>query len=439
MQRLRALFAGNLKFELSQARAFGHLVGGSAGRLVISLAYFVSIANSLTVADFGLFATASAVGVLLSRIAGFGFVSPLYRAATVKPRLIGVHTAGLGVAFLCSLPLVALVGGGFYLAVFRPDMALAAFAAVIAAEVLFWRPLEVVCIVNNGLGRFGRAAMLVILGTAIRALGAVGFALAGSGSLLEWSLVYMGANAVAAVAAYAFFYPRVRLRLVPRLSLSRWRDALSVAVAEVVFYLQSELDKLLVLSIGGPHIAGLYAILMRLVDLTALPVRAFNTMAVQRLMRVPDWLAHWGRRWLVEGGIAFVSIAGLAAIALLLHVAPNALGRNVADAAPLVAIALLVPAFRNIVEYHSELLYARGKTAMRALILALVGLVKAGLLSVLLIHADAASTNWIIGLNGLFFTLWLVSASATYTTFDWRERKGKRVRSTVTPIPQPVE
>ncbi len=39
-------------------------ISGSAGRLVFSLIYFVILANSLTIADFGLFATASAAGVI---------------------------------------------------------------------------------------------------------------------------------------------------------------------------------------------------------------------------------------------------------------------------------------------------------------------------------------------------------------------------------------
>ena len=65
-------------------------ISGSAGRLVFSLLYFIALANALSIADFGLFATASAAGVMLSRILAFGFVSSLYRIAAVRPRLIGV-------------------------------------------------------------------------------------------------------------------------------------------------------------------------------------------------------------------------------------------------------------------------------------------------------------------------------------------------------------
>ncbi|WP_348271069.1 lipopolysaccharide biosynthesis protein [Aureimonas sp. Leaf454] len=421
-------------------RNYAYLVGGSVGRLVLSLAYFVSVANGLTVSDFGLFATASATGIVLSRIAGFGFVSPLYRVATVKPRLIGAYTLGLILAFALSLPIVAAVGAGFYAAVFAGDMALPAFAAIVAAEVLGWRLLEVVVIVNNGLGRFARGASLVVIGSGVRAVAALIFAGVSDHTLLSWALCYLASNLGLAAFAFIAFYPRQRLRFAPKLYLARWRDSVSVASAEVIFYLQSELDKLLVLSLGGPHVAGLYAILMRLVDLTALPIRSFTMMLVQKLMKTPQWLESWRIRWMIEGGIAAVSIGGLAALGGFLYLFPDALGRNVAGAGPLVLVALLVPAFRNLVEYQSELLYARGRTTMRALVLALVGLIKAGLLVVLLTSFDDEGTGWIVGLNALFLVLWLVSAAATYTAFDWdRGAKRRDLPGGLSPDPLPGE
>ncbi|WP_102960777.1 lipopolysaccharide biosynthesis protein [Mangrovicella endophytica] len=417
MRRIE-VWRGRLKANVNVVTDYATLVSGSVGRLVLSLAYFVSVANGLTVSDFGLFATASATGVVLSRIAAFGFISPLYRVATVRQRLVGTYTAGFLIALVLSLPVVALAAAGFYAAFFAGEMSIAAFAAIVAAEILCWRMLEVAVIVNNGLGRFGRGAMMVIVGSAIRAVAAVVFVYAGPHSLLGWGLYYLAANALAAAFAIIVYYPRQRLRIRPDLYLGRWRDSLSVAGAEIIFYLQSELDKLLVLSIGGPATAGIYAILMRLVDLTALPVRSFNMMVVQKLMRTPQWLASWRIRWGLEIGVALVSVAGMAFLGGFLHLFPTALGRNVANAAPLVLIALLVPAFRNLVEYEGELLYAQGKTTLRALILALVGTVKAGLL-ITLLGQGYPPERWIMGLNGLFLVLWLVSASAVYTAFDW--------------------
>ena len=86
------------------------------------------------------------------------------------------------------------------------------------------------------------------------------------------------------------------------LYFKRLPDALYVAGAEVLFYLQMELDKLLVLAIGGAQLAGIYAIIMRLVDLTAIPIRAFTMMLVQKMMRAPEMLARLAVRAGIEGG-----------------------------------------------------------------------------------------------------------------------------------------
>ena len=214
--------------------------------------------------------------------------------------------------------------------------------------------------------------------------------------------------------AFAAFYPWRRLRFQPRLYWRRLPDSLYVAGAEILFYLQMDLDKLIVLSIGGPELAGIYAVISRLVDLTAIPVRTFTMMLVQKMMRAPAMLANWRLRIGIEAGILLVSTAGLGALALVLLVFPNALGSNVAQAAGLVWLALLVPGARNIVEYQAELLFARGQTLSRAVNLALLAAAKALFLGVAL-RGTATPEALIWMLNAVFAALWAVSALLTYT------------------------
>ncbi|MDF1610128.1 lipopolysaccharide biosynthesis protein [Hoeflea sp. YIM 152468] len=394
-------------------RAYLSLVGGSAGRLVISLVYFIAIANTLSISDFGLFATASACGIMLSRMLAFGFVSPLYRIATVKTRLLGVYTAGfLGGAAL-SAPIIALAAWLTHSVVFADQMLPATFAKIIVAEVLCWRIMEIVVIVSYGINRFGAGSLLVVIATVLKTIAAVVFAWLADGSLATWGWYYLAANSTAAVIAVVLFYPRVRLRWKLVLYLNRWVDAISVAGAEMLFYVQSELDKVLVLSLGGPETAGIYAIIMRLVDLTALPVRAFLTVLTQRLMRTSKMLDDLKTRILLEGAVAAVSTAGLLGMAGFLWLFPNALGRNVAVAAPLLILVALVPAFRNLIEYQSELLYATGRTVIRMLVLASLGVMKALLLAYILgFKLDV--TVWVELLNAAFLVLYLQSALLTY-------------------------
>ncbi|WP_274630065.1 lipopolysaccharide biosynthesis protein [Arvimicrobium flavum] len=394
-------------------RGYLSAVSGSAGRLVFSLVYFVALANSLSIPDFGLFATASAAGVMLSRILAFGFISPLYRAASVKPRLIGVFTGGFLLMSALSLPALALASFGTYLLFFSPELSLPVFLTVIAAEALLWRPFEAVVIVNNGLGLFGRGALLVIMGTAFRAAAAGVFAFWPHHDLGSWSLLYLAANAGALLIGAALCYPRQRIRFRPALYWRRLHDAVTVAGSEVLFYLQSEFDKLIVLALGGPALAGIYAIVMRLVDLTAIPIRAFSMMLVQKMMRTPEMLRGLRARAGIEAAIFAVSTAALAAMAVVLHFFPTALGRNVAEAAPLVGLAIFVPGLRNLIEYQAELLYARGQTLLRVVSLAMLAALKALILFVL-IRAASTPDGLIWSLNAGFLGLYLASAAFTY-------------------------
>lgn len=389
-------------------------ISGAGGRLVFSLVYFIFLANTLSIADFGVFATASAAGVMLSRILGFGFISTLYRVATVKPRLIGTFTGGFLLLSALSLPVLALAGWLVHALFFEGTLGLSVFAIVIVAEALLWRPVELVIIVNNGLGSFGRASVLAIAGTAARSAAAVLFTLHATHSLADWSIYYLCANAVIAVLAFGFFYPRQRIRFHPRLYWRRLADSLYVAGAEVLFYLQMEFDKFVVLLLGGAELAGVYAVIMRLVDLTAIPIRTFTMMLVQKMMRAPAMLSSLKLRAGIEIAIFAVSTAALCSLALVLYIFPNALGRNIAQAAGLVILALTIPGARNLVEYQAELLFARGQTFLRAINLALLAAAKAVLLAFVLSKtADAAELIWT--LNGVFAVLYAISAALTYS------------------------
>jgi O-antigen/teichoic acid export membrane protein len=387
---------------------------GDGARVFIQLAYFYLVANALSIGEFGLFATASASGIVLSRIAGFGFLSPLYRIATVKPQLIGVYTAGYIAAVALSLPVVGAVGLTIHTLFFAGDMPVATFALIAGTEVLFWRTLEVVINVNKGLERFGRASVIIVFGFAMKALAALWLAYGSGSTLTDWASIYFITQAGMAAVAVLVFYPRSRLRLRPALYRRRIGDALAVSGAEVLFYLQSELDKLVVLAAGGPVAAGLYSIIMRLIDLTAIPVRTFSTLLAQRLMRKPDLLNSLKTRVAVEAGVFTVSTAAFAAMIAVFLIKPDILGLNVEKAGALLLLALFIPAFRNLVEYQAEILYGRGQTLVRMINYALLGGLKAILLvAVLARFRDPA--DWLIWTNGAFAALYLTSLLLTYT------------------------
>ncbi|MEL6435393.1 MAG: lipopolysaccharide biosynthesis protein [Pseudomonadota bacterium] len=399
------------------ADKYARAVSGDVARLFIQLFYFYLVANTLTISEFGLFATASSVGIVLSRVSGFGFLSPLYRIATVKPQLIGVYTGGYILAQIISLPVVVGLALLVHWAFFGGQMALLAFLLVAFSEVLFWRTIEAVINVNKGLERFGRASVIIVIGFSMKAIAALMLAMSDAPSLSSWAHIYFVVQAVAAIGIAAVFYPRQRPRFRPKLYLRRLPDALSVSGAEVLFYVQSELDKLVVLAFGGSTAAGIYAIIMRLVDLTAMPVRTFSTLLTQRLMRRPGLMRQVKMRVGFEAGVFLISTLALTAMVVILWIKPDILGSNVATAAGFLWLVILVPAFRNLIEYQSELLYGRGQTLIRLIVYAVLGAVKAGLI-IALFSGPQDPAHWLFWTNAVFASLYLISASFTYSVLD---------------------
>lgn len=132
------------------------------------------------------------------------------------------------------------------------------------------------------------------------------------------------------------------------------------------------------------------------------------------MMRTPALLSRLGVRCGIETGVFAVSTLGLLSLGLVLHFFPTALGRNVAEAAPLILLALCVPGLRNLVEYQAELLFARGQTLVRALNLALLAAAKAVLLICALTNL-AETRDLVVSLNLVFLLLYLASALLTYS------------------------
>lgn len=386
---------------------------GDGIRVFIQLLYFYLLANTLTIAEFGLFATASSIGIVLSRVAGFGFMSPLYRIATVKPRLLGIYSAGYLFALALSLPLVLAIGFGVHQIFFASLVSFPVFLMIVGTEVLFWRGLEAVININKGLEKFGTASVVIVFGFAVKALAALFFSFQTDPDLSGWAQIYCISQALMVFVAIILFYPRVRLRFVPKLYWRRLPDAFSVSGAEVLFYVQSELDKLVVLTIGGSTAAGIYAIVMRLVDLTAMPVRTVSTILTQRLMRRPELMNSLKMKVGFEAGVFFVSIVAIACIALAFYIKPDVLGDNVAQVAPFIAVVLLVPAFRNLIEYQAELLYGRGQSLQRLYNYAAIGTVKAVLL-IWLLWAFDDPADWMVWINAVFGALYVTSFVLTY-------------------------
>ncbi len=386
---------------------------GSFGRLGLQAVYFFVLANALSIHDMGVFASAAAAGIMMSCFSGFGFSGFAFRAAAGNRPLLGRYMALFYGGWAMGIPLGLIVALPIYYTVFANSIPLLPFLAIILVETAVWRIIEVVHQVNNGLGRYKDASLAIMLATAARALGALAFAFTGGGDEVRWAYIYLTANTIAMLLVYGLYRPRVRLVWRMRLFKARLKDSILFALSTFTLNAQSEIDKVLMLWLADERAAGIYAISTRLLDFTTVPFRTFYVLYSRKLIGEGKVINLLRRGLRVETVIAVMATLAVIGLVVVMWWWPMILGRNVGTAMQMFAMMLLVPAFKNLLEFHSELFFAYQRMAERALLsTALMILKAAGLVAILVVAASPAQIG--LWMNLLYACLYVVSALTVY-------------------------
>ena len=407
-------FVKNRAAYRQTAIGYCQVLAGTGGRLALQVVYFFVLANTLSLSEMGVFASVSAAGVMIGCLAGFGFQSFVFRSAAGRRSSMGGYLAAYYVSFGLSLPPMALAAGLLYVALFQDAIALPGYLAIIVVEIALWRLIELIVQMNNGLGRFGAAASVVAMSVGFRAAAALAFWARGGGDAETWAVYYLVGNAISVAVLAYLYHPRIRLRFCERLMLGRLRDGLLYAFTYLVFLAQNEADKVIVLLLAGERMAGIYAIAMRVIDLTAVTARPIFVLYSRKLIQAGRATKALIRQCLfVELAVAVLSTGGLLALLAVLALWPGLLGANVSIATGMLAAILAVPAVRNLIEFHAELFFAFDRMALRAVVAAVLVVVKALGLALLLYLVSGAG-DWAVWLNALYAAIYALSFAAVY-------------------------
>jgi O-antigen/teichoic acid export membrane protein len=411
MHAFRAQFANYLQ-----------VFAGTGTRLGLQAVYFFLLANTLSLHDMGVFASASSTGIMIGCFSGFGFASLAYRASAGKRRALGGYLAVFYACWLIALPLCLAASLPIFYFLFTSSLSLAAFLLIIAVETGLWRIVEMIHQVNNGLGRYASASLVISFGSALRTAGAITFAFSGKHDVETWALIYFAFNLVAMALAIVAYQPRIKLRWQSQIFFGRLREALLFSIAYCASIAQNEIDKLVMLSLADQRTVGIYAISTRIIDFTSVPIRSFYVLYSRKLIIEGYQRSQLGRSLGVEVLIALISTAGLSTLLVTLSIWPDLLGHNVAVAAQLFGVLLAVPAFKNLLEFHSELFFVYQHMTIRAVLATVLVGLKAAALALLLTHFDNI-VDWGIWLNAVYFGLYAFSAASVYgSIFGGRSR-----------------
>jgi O-antigen/teichoic acid export membrane protein len=386
---------------------------GTGVRLGLQAVYFFILANTLSLHDMGVFASTSSTGIMISCFSGFGFASLAFKASAGKRRTLGGYLAIFYGSWLLALPLCLAASLAVFYLLFTSTLSLSAFLLIIAVEAGLWRIVEMIHQVNNGLGRYASASFVISLSSALRTTAALVFAASGHNDIESWSTIYFGFNLAAMMLAIGIYQPRVRLRWRSSIFFGRIRDALLFSFAYCASIAQNEIDKIILLALADQRTVGIYAISTRIIDFTSVPIRSFYVLYTRKLIMDGYQRSRLGRSLSVELMIALVSTVGLAGLLVTLSVWPDLLGHNVAVATQLFGVLLAVPAFKNLLEFHSELFFVYEHMMVRAVMATVLVGLKAAALALLLIHFNDIA-EWGIWLNAVYFGLYALSAASVY-------------------------
>ena len=411
--RASPLLATLTRAVRTQLSSYLQVFAGTGVRLGLQAIYFFILANTLSLHDMGVFASASSTGIMISCFSGFGFASLAFRASAGKRRTLGGYLAVFYASWLIALPLCLAASLPIFYLLFTSSLSLAAFVLIILVEAGLWRIVEMIHQVNNGLGRYASASLAISFGSALRTSGAIAFALSGKHDVETWALFYFAFNLAAMLLAVALYQPQVKLRWKRQIFFGRLRDALLFSVAYCASIAQNEIDKLVMLSLADQRTVGIYAISTRIIDFTSVPIRSFYVLYSRKLIIEGFRRNQLGRSLAVELLIALISTAGLATLLVTLAIWPNLLGHNVAIATQLFGVLLAVPAFKNLLEYHSELFFVYQHMTIRAVLATVLVGLKAAALALLLVHFDNI-VDWGIWLNAVYLGLYAFSAASVY-------------------------
>ena len=397
----------------TQLANYLQVFAGTGVRLGLQAVYFFLLANTLSLHDMGVFASTSSTGIMIGCFSGFGFASLAYRASAGKRRSLGGYLAVFYASWLITLPLCLVASLPVFYLLFTSSLSLTTFLLIIAVETGLWRIVEMIHQVNNGLGRYASASLVISSGSALRTAGAVTFALSGKHDVETWALIYFAFNLAAMAFAIAVYQPRIRLRWQSRIFFGRMREALMFSTAYCASIAQNEIDKLVLLSLADQRTVGIYAISTRIIDFTSVPIRSFYVLYSRKLIIEGYRPSQLGRSLGVEVLIALISTAGLSALLVTLAIWPDLLGHNVAVATQLFGVLLAVPAFKNLLEFHSELFFVYQHMTIRAVLATVLVGLKAAALALLLIRFNNM-VDWGIWLNAVYFGLYVFSAASVY-------------------------
>ena len=338
------------------------MLGGHGVRVVLQAIYFLLIARALGAAEYGAFVGAVSLMALVAPFSSWGTGFILIRKAARDRTAFHRYWGGalsltvlVGCILLCVVLLVSR-------AVWGSSVPLNALLLVGLSDVIVVRILELAVQAFMAVEVLQKSAELYIILSAARTAAAayLGFVVH-SPTAVSWALLYL----LSAVAGTIY-----ALVTVTRFHFSRaeFQEGFHFAVGQASATVYNDIDKAMLVRLGGLEATGIYGAAYRIVDVSFAPVSALVSAASARFFRHGESGIEGSVRF-AKKLLPYAASYGLLAAVFLFTVSPILsllLGKGFANAT--LALQWLSPLvlLKSIHYFFADSLSAAGYQGRRA-------------------------------------------------------------------------
>lgn len=263
---------------------------GMGGRTFAQALVFLIVARELGVNEYGAYAAVLAIAGTLGGFSGMGTQMLMLRDVARDPSVFGVSWGRVITSIAMTAPLLFIVYALLAWLMLPPSISWGVVISIGVSELLF-APLLLACIsAYQGHERIGRAARLVFMGVAPRALGAaalipIAFVLPEGTRLLVWAVLYALAGLIAAVYALKSVRDDLGQAQSPVGVSGYLVEGVAFAFGGAALKLYLDIDKAMLARMSTLEAAGAYSAGSRLVDMSMVPLTAFLSATLPRFFR----------------------------------------------------------------------------------------------------------------------------------------------------------
>jgi O-antigen/teichoic acid export membrane protein len=343
---------------------------GKGMRLVLQAAYFVVIARTLGIENYGAFVGTTALVSIASPFVGVGIDTLLLKNVAKNRDLFREYWGNaLWMVLVTGCGLIAIVVLISPLLLPKSISPLMIFLVAIS-DLIFGSITNIAGRAFQAVDRLNISAQINISVMFLKVLAA--FSLMSffpESNQLEWIYLYLASSIMAALLAVIFVH---RLLGSPKLALNRIKPELvegfSFSISTSAYSIYNDIDKTILAKLSTLQATGIYAAAYRLIDVAFIPVISIAGAAYADFFRKgKDGIAATVAfaKPLVMITSAYSVVAGIGLI-LLAPVVPSILGDEYINVVPALQLLAPIPLFRAMQHFGGDILSGTGFQNLRS-------------------------------------------------------------------------